>query len=68
MIGSALYLSCLDAKTGQLYGDVEPCSMCKRQIINAGIDRVIIRTGETEYITVPVSDWVETDDSIFELV
>ena len=67
MIGSALYLACLDAKTGQLYGDVEPCSMCKRQIINAGIDRVIIRTGETEYITIPVSDWVENDDSIFEL-
>ena len=26
------------------------CSMCKRQIINAGIDRVIIRTGETEKV------------------
>ena len=42
--------------------------MCKRQIINAGIDRVVIRTSPTDYITIPVSDWVENDDSIFSLL
>ena len=42
-------------------------SMCKRQIINAGIDRVVIRMTETEYRTIPVSDWIENDDSIFLL-
>ena len=68
MIGASIYLVGRDARTGELLHDALSCSMCKRQIINAGIDRVIIRTGETEYITIPVSDWVENDDSIFELV
>lgn len=64
MIGSALYLSCLDAKTGQLYGDVEPCSMCKRQIINAGIETVYIRVTSSEYRVMKVSDWVDNDESL----
>ena len=68
MIGASIYLVGRDARTGELLHDAMSCSMCKRQIINAGIDRVIIRTGGTEYITIPVSDWVENDDSIFELV
>ena len=67
MIGASIYLVGRDARTGELLHDAMSCSMCKRQIINAGIDRVIIRTGETEYITIPVSDWVEHDESIFEL-
>ena len=68
MIGANIYLVGRDARTGELLHDAMSCSMCKRQIINAGIDRVIIRTGETDYITSPVSDWIENDDSIFEPV
>lgn len=68
MIGASIYLVGRDARTGELLHDAMSCSMCKRQIINAGIDRVIIRTGETDYITIPVSDWIENDDSIFEPV
>lgn len=64
MIGSTLYLACLDAKTGELYGDVEPCLMCKRLIINAGIETVIVRTSSAEYKTFSVSDWIENDDSL----
>ncbi len=64
MIGSTLYLSCLDAKTGQLFGDVEPCSMCKRLIINAGIEKVIVRTAPSEYRVIEVRDWVENDESL----
>ncbi len=65
MIGASLYLVGRDAATNELLSDAMSCSMCKRQIINAGIDRVIIRITTTEYRTIPVSDWVENDDSIF---
>ena len=65
MIGASLYLVGRDAATNELLPDAMSCSMCKRQIINAGIDRVIIRVTPTEYRTIPVSDWVENDDSIF---
>ena len=64
MIGATLYLVGREAN-GQLYKDAMCCSMCKRQIINAGIDRVVIRSGENEYRTIPVSDWIENDDSLF---
>jgi dCMP deaminase len=64
MIGATLYLVGREAN-GNLYKDAMCCSMCKRQIINAGIDKVVIRNGESEYITIPVSDWIENDDSLF---
>lgn len=64
MIGSSIYLACHDARTNELYGDVEPCSMCKRLIINAGIEKVIVRQTKDTYKIIEVSDWIENDDSL----
>ena len=64
MIGATIYLACHDAKTNELFGDVEPCSMCKRLIINAGIQTVIVRVTKDDYKTINVDNWVENDDSI----
>ena len=47
MIGSTLYLVGRDAQTGEIMRDADSCPMCKRQIITAGIDRVIIRVTPT---------------------
>ena len=68
MIGATIYLVGRDAKTNALLSDAMSCSMCKRQIINAGIEKVIIRTSPTEYRTIDVSEWVDNDDSIFNLI
>ena len=65
MIGATIYLVGRDARTNELLHDAMSCSMCKRQIINAGIDRVVIRVDESVYRTIPVNDWIESDDSIF---
>lgn len=64
MIGSVIYLACHDARTNELYGDVEPCSMRKRLIINAGIEKVIVRQTRDTYKIIKVSDWIENDDSL----
>lgn len=64
LIDSTLYLAGHDAKTNTLDGNVEPCSMCKRLIINAGIRNVIIRTGKDSYKEINVSDWIENDESL----
>lgn len=64
MIGAVIYLACLDGKTGELDGGVEPCSMCKRLIINAGIEKVVVRNTPTEYTVYNVSDWIEHDGSL----
>ena len=60
-LGATLYL---DMKTGELVAGTNSCSMCKRLIINAGIDRVVIRNTEREYSVVHVEDWVREDDSL----
>lgn len=65
MIGSTLYLVGRDAKSNELLSNTTSCMMCKRQVINAGIETVIIRNSPTEYTVVPVSEWIENDDSIF---
>jgi dCMP deaminase len=64
MIGSTLYLVGMDVKTNKLVENANPCSMCKRLIINAGIKTVIVRTGPDDFKTVIVSDWIENDESI----
>ena len=40
--------------------------MCRRQIINAGLERVVIRRTAEEYDVVMVRDWIEEDDSLPE--
>ena len=38
--------------------------MCKRQIINAGIAKVVIRDTPTEYRVIDVQEWIDNDDSL----
>lgn len=64
MIGATMYLVGRDAKSGELLSDTTSCSMCRRVIINAGIDRIVCRTGEDSYTVTPVSEWIENDDSL----
>ncbi len=64
MVGAVLYLVGRDAQTGALLTDATSCSMCRRQIINAGLEKVVIRRGKTEFEVVPVSKWIEEDDTL----
>lgn len=38
--------------------------MCKRMIINSGIENVIIRDSKSEYRVIDVLSWVDEDDSL----
>ena len=40
------------------------CAMCKRVIINAGIEKVYIRDDKDNFRIVNVNDWIENDDSL----
>ena len=62
MVGGTLYLVGKDARTGEILSDATSCSMCRRQVINAGLARVVIRKTPTEFEVVDVADWVATDD------
>lgn len=64
MIGSTLYLSGREADTGEYIKNSSSCSMCKRLIINAGIERVVIRDSDEEYRVIEVQDWIDNDESL----
>ena len=64
MIGSALYLVGREVATDEYIQNSCSCSMCKRQIINAGIETVYIRDDEDHYRTIAVQDWIENDETL----
>ena len=63
-VGSTLYLVGRNAQTGELLHEATSCSMCRRLVINAGIEKVIIRNTEEEFTVVDVSDWVNLEDDV----
>ena len=63
-LGATLYLAGREAKSGELLHDATSCSMCRRMIINAGLEKVVIRTSPQDYVVVPVREWIEQDDSL----
>lgn len=64
MIGATMYLSGREADTGNYIRNSNSCSMCKRQIINAGIKNVFIRDTDDAYREICVQDWIENDESL----
>lgn len=64
MIGSTLYLVGKEVDSGEYVKNSSSCSMCKRMIINAGIDKVYIRDSKDEYRVVLVQDWIDHDESL----
>lgn len=64
MAGGTLYLAGKNAATGQLLHDTSSCSMCRRLIINAGLSKVIARTGPGTYTVTEVREWIESDDTL----
>ena len=63
MIGSTLYLACLGGDGSAVPG-TDSCMMCKRAVINAGIETVVVRDTKEEYRVIRVADWIEHDDSL----
>ena len=64
MLGSTLYMCCTSPVDGSIMPGTTSCMMCKRQIINAGIARVIVRDDRENYRVIDVSEWIENDDSL----
>ena len=64
MIGATLYMACVTPDSGELVAGCNSCMMCKRTIINAGIETVVVRDTKNDYRVIQVSDWIENDDSL----
>ena len=64
MLGAVMYIVGKEADSGEYIKNASSCAMCKRLIINAGIDRVVYRSDKDKYTTVDVQTWIDNDESL----
>ncbi len=64
MLGATLYMACIDPMTGEIVAGTNSCAMCKRTIINAGIEKVVIRDTKDDFRVIEVESWINDDDSL----
>ena len=64
LIGSTLYLVGKEVTNNDYVKNANPCILCKRFILNAGIKEIVIRKDKNHYETIDVNDYVENDESL----
>ncbi len=64
LIGSDIFIVGVEASSGAYVENANSCAMCKRVIINAGIEKVYLRDDKNNYRVVEVKEWIENDDSL----
>ncbi|MBQ3053314.1 MAG: cytidine deaminase [Clostridia bacterium] len=64
MIGAWIYLVGRDMLTGELVENANSCAMCKKMVINSGIEKVVVRDTADTYRIIDVTDWIENDESL----
>lgn len=63
-IGATLYMVGKEAEDDKYVKNACSCAMCKRMIINAGIEKLIVRNTKNEYTEIPVNNFIENDESL----
>lgn len=64
MIGATLFLVGKNHIDGSYVEKSNPCALCKRMIINAGIKDIYIRDTKDEYRHIDVQEFIENDESL----
>ena len=64
MIGASLFLVGKNYSDGAYVEKSNPCALCKRMIINAGIKDVYIRDSKEEYRHIDVQEFIDNDESL----
>jgi len=62
MLDSTLYLVGYRTEGHSYEEGATPCLMCRKLIINSGIEKVIVRVDKNKYNTYLVEDWVNNDE------
>lgn len=62
MIGSTLYLVGYRTENHEYEEGAAPCLMCRKLIINAGIEKVIVRVDKQNYKVYEVNNWIKNDE------
>ena len=68
MIGSTLYLVGINYNDKSYVEKANPCALCKKMIINAGIKKVVIRDTENTYREIDVEEYISNDESLEKIL
>ncbi len=64
MIGSTLYLVGKNFEDDTYVSNSNPCALCKRMIINSGIEDIYIRDNKDKYRHINVNDYINDDETL----
>ena len=64
MIDATMYLVGKNYTDGSYVEKSNPCSLCKRMIINAGLKDIYIRDSKEEYRHINVQEFIDNDESL----
>ena len=64
LIGATLYMVGINVDTNEFEPQISSCMMCKRVVINAGINEVIVREPQNKHTIHKVDDWIKDDESL----
>ena len=63
MIGGTLYLVGYRSEEPHEYEEgAAPCLMCRKMIINSGIEKVYVRVNKNEFAEFIVDEWIKNDE------
>jgi len=68
MLGATLYLCGTSPATGAVIKGAAACKICRRMIVNAGIETVITQTSPSRFRTEKVKDWIKANLGDFKKV
>jgi dCMP deaminase len=61
-LGAVMYLEGIETADGKPTVNPEPCLLCRRVIINAGIKRVVVRPRDGGIVYFDPRDWIEQEN------
>lgn len=64
MIGSMLYLYGINSDDNSLIENLDSCQLCKKLIINSGIEKVIVPRKNNKFEIINVKNWIDNDETL----
>lgn len=64
MLGATMYLCGKSHENGAFVENSNPCSLCKRMIINSGIKDIYIRDSKSNFRHIDVEDFINNDETL----
>lgn len=64
MINSSMYLVGLEVSTNKYVQNSSSCSMCKRMLINSGVNQLYVRDTKNDYRIIEIAEWTNNDESL----